>query len=311
MAGQYDYDFAGAGDCEMRRKYHTNPHAEVLFLTEKASKYVYHALLRLFEAFDFVKRHLRVRLFLLAFLFITPSLAMIGGKETRDPDGFRKHVVTIRNNNGGHCTGIVLSKRVILTAAHCFTRPGGYYIGYLNPAFLTQRVNILAVTLHPQYNTGAAYGKAHLHDLALVQLVSDLPPSMVPVILPAKSPVLREDVTPVGFGLSDPNRSDSSLVLRELSLKVAEFSPERGEINLTPTGAYMSAPGHASCKGDSGGPALRFNNDLKKQEVLGVLSWVSGPKTSNSCGLKSIYTDVFSQKNWINETIKGWGLPLL
>jgi secreted trypsin-like serine protease len=248
-------------------------------------------------------------IFFLFILLTTPAFGLIGGKENRDAEGYRKHVVTLRHNQSGFCSGVAIAKRLVLTAAHCFASGGGYYVGYLNAAFLTLRVNIAAISLHPQWNTAFPYGKDALNDLALVHLSADLPSTIVPLPLARFAPKAMEEMVLVGFGLSDSSNLTSSLVLRELSLKLVENSSKRMELLLSPTGKIVTKPGNGSCKGDSGGPALRLLPD-KTFEVVGISSYASGPITANSCGTKTVYMDVFAQRAWIATKAKEWSVTL-
>ncbi len=50
--------------------------------------------------------------------FCAPASAMVGGAEEA-PAAVARHVVMLVNSRGGSCTGVAISRSVVLTAAHC------------------------------------------------------------------------------------------------------------------------------------------------------------------------------------------------
>jgi secreted trypsin-like serine protease len=233
---------------------------------------------------------------LIPLILISPSHSLIGGVDNRDPKGLRKHLVSVRSA-AGHCSATVIS----LSAAHCMAG-NKFYISALNEVFLPTRFEVQQIILHPKFNTVMGYGKYPLYDIAIVVLKTPLPKIFTPVELPHNPPTEKEPLLVGGFGLTDSKNKDSALILHELPLKVVTFDKNLHEINLSPTGFLPITPTNAVCQGDSGGAALRKIGE--KTEIIGVTSYATGPNINNKCGIKSVFSDVYSHLEWIKTALK-------
>ncbi len=264
-------------------------------------------------------------------LFVQASNAMLGGRmlRERDPQGPSRGVVMVEMMRGDYpvavCTGTVIARNVVLTAAHCFDEnlvPGvtSFYIvldsfqdgGSFQKAFPGTRVES-----HPGY---IPYNKRKpeflQNDIALAffegQLPADIQP--VPIDQDTSASYKNRAVEVYGYGRSidytgkkDEKGSFSSGVLRYATLQVSNYE-YRQFPKYYMTEANPKVPTYL-CQGDSGGPQfiVNRNGDFKQ---IGVNSGGGIPKADGSgimtCKSAGSVTKVAPAARWILETMKGY-----
>ena len=177
---------------------------------------------------------------------------IVGGTADRG----HTYVVAVGDASGAFCTGTVISRRVVVTAGHCFGGITRVFFG--SSAFRpTRAVNVVSEIRHPGYNDNTL-----APDLTVLQLASDA------LVQPA--PLLREPLkntadfigpsfTFVGYGLSNGRTQSGFGTKRVVQIPIAAVGPARvgGTAGtLDATQFYYRTPGKNTCNGDSGGPAF-------------------------------------------------------
>src|SRR5437879_932381 len=118
-----------------------------------------------------------------------PAFAIKGGATSHDPIGVRQSVVQIKGPSGTQCTGTVIARRLVLTAAHCFLAGRGEYkVRALNPKFRFRFAMATQVAVHPDFDVRALGTGAALNDIALFRFDRDFPTWLVPVALASSVP---------------------------------------------------------------------------------------------------------------------------
>ena len=228
------------------------------------------------------------------------AFALVG--ESRSDAQDRPHVLMIlwsANGSAGFCTGVVITRDVALTAAHC--APPGAQLRFFwrnaegRPAF----AEIAAVARHPLYRADAPRVRRKSVDLALARAAAPFPKDFKPVELASgKRPLSRgESFKAVGFGETHEGIGASSGRLREATL-IASGPMSHILLWLTDP-ARLNAGG---CMGDSGGPVFRRDDS----RLVAIIVWASG-KGRARCGALTQAALIAPERKWLDAVLRRWG----
>src|ERR1700677_3699349 len=205
---------------------------------------------------------------LLALFAVSGARAVVG--PAHDGAAFSDRVVMVLTRGGegsAFCTGIVLSPRIVLTAAHCLRPAADMAVHYRDAA--GQPV-VIAVAV------AAAFQPAALAE--------------------GDAPSIGQAATVVGYGLGQEGRPKTGGALRAAALRVREPA---SKILL-----WASDPedgGAGACSGDSGAPI--FAEDAKT--VLAIVAWTSGGK-GHKCGALTQGPLIAPLREWIDSVRSRW-----
>jgi secreted trypsin-like serine protease len=180
------------------------------------------------------------------------------------------------------CTGTLLSRRVVMTAGHCFR--SGTFVSFDRNVTKSGLVKVVRMERHPKFDR-----ERLVNDISLYLLASDAPSSHRPAGVYEGDIQLNDVLSVAGYGATAAGARDTG-VLRQADVFVKA-------LNTDPSPELLLAGrnGEDTCQGDSGGPAYIRLGD--KFEVVGVTSWGKG------CGVEGHYVDVRAYKEFIKETL--------
>lgn len=217
--------------------------------------------------------------------------AVVGGREA--PEAASSSVMVL-SSNGGVCTGIVVARDAVLTAAHCVAARAEHRVHFRDEAGAPVLVELAGRAAHPGYDAGAVAGRRRSIDLALVRTAGPLPPRFVPASLSAAMPRAGETLALSGYGAARAGEARSTGTFRSVALPVVEpYGQSRILVWLKSAG-----PKAGACQGDSGGPIGPEGG----ASVLAVSAWIGG-----ACGGVSQGVLLGPQRDWIDRTLAGWG----
>ncbi|XP_047508563.1 CLIP domain-containing serine protease 14D-like [Pieris napi] len=211
------------------------------------------------------------------------------------------------------CTGSIIGKRIILTAAHCaLAKPEGYKLSTVvvgewdvsrSPdcsdffcAPPPQALKVESVSVHPGYEQ-----KIFRHDIALIILKDEIKYSVTaaPICLNDRPLVVDERASLVGWGkLSGQSTAGSRQQQLEVPIVPLETC-ERvfGESVPIHEGQLCAGgeQGKDACSGFGGAPLVMKRDGMFVQ--VGIVSF--GSENCGSEGVPSVYTNIGHYHRWI------------
>lgn len=240
--------------------------------------------------------------------------AIINGQKVPNSSRFYKTtvmLVMLTQKDGqsgmGLCSGTLIGKQLVLTAAHCVkdVDTGAQFVAIAAVLGNGQKVKAEKWLADPSYShvedyIGFQKAKRPVNDIALIKLEQPAGEGTLLSSLPAAHLPLggAEDMVIAGYGRSvatDPN-----------SITTLNFEWTSGALQHVRGGAdyQIEMTGVQPCSGDSGGPIFRAK-ETGPLTVLGVISHVKGQCESSARAIS-----ISHHLNFVRNTAAQWGVPV-
>ncbi|RAI44098.1 S1 family peptidase [Rhodoplanes roseus] len=237
---------------------------------------------------------------------IAPAAAMVASPDA--PAALAGRVVMIVGSHGTSCTGAVVARTLVLTAAHCVQPGSDYKLVVFDAARQPTLRDVATIARHPGFEMAALLGHRATADVALLKTATPLPAAFAPAPLATESTVAPGDpFTVVGMGLAVRGDGRSGGTARAATL-VATGRPGSLQLRLHDPQTRGETPGRGACTGDSGAPVFAEQNGVAA--IAGVVSWSTGPKLSAGCGGLTGVTPLGRYRAWVVETAQKLGATI-
>jgi uncharacterized protein (TIGR03382 family) len=228
----------------------------------------------------------------------TVDQAIVGGQTATTTDF--PTVVGIQRNGETICTGVLVDKDYVLSAASCFDNTSGVTlrIGDANLTDGTTQGTTLtatAINKHPQFSYNDATWR---HDIAVVKLSQSVT-TVTPTAIRRDATALASQITQAGFGANN-NNGNGEGVLRSLATTNIDCA-QVGDSGITNANllCFNAGDGNSGCFGDGGSPSF-VTGTGGARVVVGVGSGGTG----NSCTSGyDIHTSLVPELGFIDQYV--------
>lgn len=244
-----------------------------------------------------------MKLFLSTFAVLVSlsAHAIVNGEKALPGDAIARHTVAITDEELENCSGTLIAKNLVLTAAHCETRGVMMYVAF---GIEVSENNMSTVDRRPVVNYRIVKGahkvdyeneELNYKDLMIVEFEGGLPPGYAPAeIAPADFELANGDsVIVAGYGVTHGVRQTGDGFLRKTEVSVSDAQFSESEIQT-------DERHRGSCSIDSGGPA--FVSIDGKLQLWGVIS-----RGDEDCRKYGVYTKISYYSDWVMDVIQELG----
>ncbi len=230
-------------------------------------------------------------------LAASPAQAIIRGQVVGAKDPLARLTVMIVNSDANGCTGTLIGRHSVVTAAHCVPQGKEVIVAYMNGREVVAFARIVRIVRHPGL-VRPDTGKAAPVDVAVLTMGEAMPKGFGPARLAERDLAGGDMALIAGFGrmrMNDP-RADGQL--RRVTLPVLQRSIS-GYLLMGEEDGDERQANPSACQGDSGGPVF-VPGSLK---LAGVLSLVAGENDRMGCGYLTVAMPAASIGGWIRTEV--------
>jgi hypothetical protein len=245
--------------------------------------------------------------FAIGIFTMAPAMAMVGGAP-EIPDAQSQPEVMFVGSGGNFCTGTIIVRDLMLTAAHCIHQGDSYKLVEAGPDRQPVFKDVSAIATHPQFNLKTMLAHRATADVALMKLNTPHPGYIAPLFPPRPRVAVGERFVVRGYGAALQGNGNTAGRLREATL-AATGKPGNLQLRLLDPATGGERPGLGGCTGDSGAPVYQKMSS-GYLGLYGVVSWSTGPNFEDGCGGVTGVTPIELYRQWIEEQAKRMGSPL-